>query len=142
MRLNTIKRYASAVSQYREIGVHTGVESAPPHRLIQMLLDGALEKISIASGHIKRREVAQKGIHISWAISIIEGLRTSLNMESGGELAGNLDRLYEYVSRRLMEANLRNDPALLDEVQRLLAEVRAGWQDIQPFESAKASSEI
>jgi flagellar protein FliS len=107
-----------------------------------MLLDGALDKISIANGHMKRGEVAQKGAHISWAISIIEGLRTSLNIESGGELAGNLDRLYEYASQRLVEANLRNDPALLDEVQGLLAEVRAGWQDIQPPGSAMAFSKI
>ena len=132
MRPNTVKRSNSlAVNQYTKVGVQTGVESASSHRLIQMLLDGALSKISIAGGHMKRGEIPEKGAHISWAISIIEGLRSSLNRESGGELAENLDRLYEYMLRQLVVANLRNDPAVLDEVHGLLAEIRSGWMGIR-----------
>jgi len=116
---------------YRDIGVHTGVESASAHKLILMLMDGAQEKISTASGHMQRGELARKGENIGWAISIIGGLRDSLNLEAGGELAANLERLYEYMSRRLVEANRDNDPAALQEVQGLLHEIRSGWLGIQ-----------
>jgi flagellar protein FliS len=132
MTLNTLKQSnSSVISQYLRIGVQTSVESASPHRLIQILLDGALSRISIAGGHMKREEIPEKGAQISWAISIIDGLRGSLNKEAGGEVAENLDRLYEYMSRRLLEANLRNDAGALEEVHGLLSEIRSAWMDIE-----------
>lgn len=132
MTLNTLKQSnSSVISQYLQIGIQTSVEAASPHRLIQILLDGALSRISIAGGHMKRGEIPEKGAQISWAISIIDGLRGSLNKESGGEVAENLDRLYEYMSRRLMEANLRNDAVAMEEVHGLLSEIRSAWMDIE-----------
>ena len=120
----------ASLKQYGNVSVQTEVESASPHRLIQMLMEGALSRIAAAKGHLARGEIAPKGERISWAISIIEGLRTSLDHEAGGEIAANLDRLYEYMGARLVEANLRNDPAILDEVSALLLNVKEGWDAI------------
>jgi flagellar protein FliS len=120
----------SAVQQYNRVGVTTSVEAASPHRLIQMLMAGALEKIAIAKGHMERNEIAQKGSHISWAISIIDGLRASLNLEAGGEIAQNLDDLYDYMTRRLARANVENNIDLLDEVASLLRTIKGAWDEI------------
>ena len=120
----------SAVQQYNRVGVTSSVEAASPHRLIQMLMAGALEKIAIAKVHMERNEIAQKGSHIIWAISIIDGLRASLNLEAGGEIAQNLDDLYDYMTRRLARANVENNIDLLDEVASLLRTIKGAWDDI------------
>ena len=116
--------------QYGKVAVGSEVNYASPHRLVQMLMEGALEKIAMAKGHMDRKEHAEKGKHINWAISIINGLQGSLNMEEGGEMANNLDSLYDYMVRRLSEANLNNDLAILDEVSSLLLEIKSAWDVI------------
>jgi flagellar protein FliS len=119
-----------ALNQYGKVATQTKVASADPHRLIEMLLAGALEKIANAKGFMQRGEVAQKGSQLTWAISIIDGLRMSLDKEAGGEIARNLDDLYDYVERRLFQANLENDPSILDEVTSLLREIKSAWDAI------------
>ncbi len=129
--------HANGAQQYKKVGAQSGVASASPHRLIQMLLEGALEKINLAKGYMQRGEIALKGNHISWAISIIDGLRMSLDREAGGEIADNLDALYDYMGRRLAEANMSNDPAMLEEVSALLLEIKSAWDAIpQEFREA------
>jgi len=123
-------RNHAALSHYRNVNTSTGVEDATPHRLIQMLLEGALDKIAAARGHMRHGDAAEKGRHISWAISIISGLQGSLDLEQGGEVARNLDALYDYMVRRLGEAGAGNDPAILDEVASLLLEVKRGWDEL------------
>ncbi|WP_029135077.1 flagellar export chaperone FliS [Sedimenticola selenatireducens] len=123
-------RMKSALSQYNSVSVNSGVEDATPHRLVQMLMEGALDKIAAAKGHMARNEPADKGRYISWAISIVSGLQSSLDMESGGELSRNLDDLYDYMVRRLGEAGAKNDPKILDEVSSLLLEVKSAWDVI------------
>jgi flagellar protein FliS len=120
----------SALNEYKQVGVQSGIENASPHRLIQMLMEGALDKISIAMGSMKRGEVAKKGEYIGWAMSIIDGLRASLDKSIDTELVTNLDGLYEYMGHRLLEANLNNDPDILVEVATLLREIKAGWDGI------------
>lgn len=120
----------SAVKQYNQVGVASGVEQASPHRLILMLMEGALDKVAMAKGFMERKDIAKKGSHISWAISIIDGLRASLNKDSGGEIADNLDDLYDYMIRRLLRANIENNADLLDEVISLLRSVRDAWVQI------------
>jgi flagellar protein FliS len=122
--------YRRALSQYSSVSVHTGVEDASPHRLIQILLDAALARIAEGIGHMARREVAQKGQSISLAIAIVGGLRNSLNLELGGEIAQNLDSLYEYMTRRLLQANLANDPCVLEEVRGLLGDIKEAWEAV------------
>ena len=126
-----------AVKQYAQMGVQTVVDTASPHRLIQMLLEGALGRIATASGHIKHGNITEKGTQISWAISIIGGLRGSLNMEAGGQLAQNLDALYEYASQRLLEANVDNDLDKLSEAYSVLNQIREGWNGIADTPEAK-----
>ncbi|WP_428603351.1 flagellar export chaperone FliS [Sedimenticola sp.] len=123
-------RVNSALSHYKSVSVSSGVEDATPHRLVQMLMEGALDKIAAAKGHMLRNEPADKGRYISWAISIISGLQSSLDMEAGGELSQNLDDLYDYMVRRLGESGAKNDPAILDEVASLLLEVKSAWDVI------------
>ena len=126
------------LQKYGEVGAQTGVAYASPHRLIQMLMDGDLDKIALARGYMLRGEVALKGSHISWAISIIEGLRMSLDQQAGGEIAQNLGALYDYMERRLLEANLKNDPEMLNEVSGLLHQIKGAWDAIS--ETARNSA--
>jgi flagellar protein FliS len=121
---------SNAVRQYRQLKADVAVESATPHRLIQMLFEGALEHLASAKGHLRRRELARKGEAISKAISIIGCLQEGLNLEAGGVIAHNLDALYDYMQRRLLQANLASEPMLLDEVADLLREIKAGWDAI------------
>ena len=137
--MNMVKLH-SAVEQYNRVGVSSGVESADPHQLIQMLMNGALEKIAIAKGHMERNDISQKGGNISWAISIIDGLRASLNVDDGGEIAQNLDDLYDYMTRRLARANIENNPDLLDEVSSLVRSVKGAWDEMPESSSNKSES--
>lgn len=120
----------TGVNQYKDVNRQTGVTEASPHRLIQMLLDGAIDKVAVATGAMQRGEIENKGNHITSAVSIIIGLRSSLDLEGGGEIARNLNDLYDYMMRRLMEAHQANDVAALDEVASLLREVKRGWDAI------------
>jgi len=119
-----------ALKQYNKINLQTSIESASPHRLIQMLMDGALARLAQAKGHMKANSIAQKGEDISMAISIIGGLRDSLDNDKGGEVANNLDSLYEYMTYRLMESNLKNEVSMIDEVYDLLIEIKSAWDAI------------
>lgn len=118
---------SNALQQYQRVGVQSEVDNASPHRLVQMLMAGAAARIAAAMRHLARGAVAEKGQSISLAISIIAGLRASLDKERGGEIAENLDGLYDYMTRRLLEANLKNDRVMLEEVQSLLKRIRDGW---------------
>ncbi|MCK7510347.1 MAG: flagellar export chaperone FliS [Desulfobacterales bacterium] len=129
----------NALRQYQQMNAQTGVAYASPHRLIQMLMEGALERIAVAKGCIQRQDIAGKGEQIGKAIDIIGGLREGLNQEAGGELAANLDALYDFMQQRLVEANLRSDVALLDEVVELLRPVKEAWDAIGSAPNAEDS---
>jgi flagellar protein FliS len=123
---------ATALKQYQQVGVHGAIMDATPHRLIQMLLDGALTRILSAKGHMKQNNIAKKGEQIGNAISIIESLKASLDFKQGGEISKNLDALYEYIGHILLKANTENNPELLDEAGKLLSQVKMGWDAIEP----------
>ena len=121
------KRAAS----YASIGVDTGVSTADPHKLILMLFDGAVLAISSAAVALADEDTPRKGLNISKAIDIItNGLKVSLDMDSGGELAVRLAALYDYMAERLVYANLNNSRPALDEVAGLLRDLRDAWQQI------------
>lgn len=122
--------YGSAAA-YESVGRETGVTSADPHQLIVMLFDGALLCVAAAEQHMRNKQIAAKGENISKAISIIaNGLKASLNIEVGGELAQRLSALYEYMCQRLLQANLHNDGGALQEVHKLLGELKGAWEQI------------
>jgi flagellar protein FliS len=117
----------AAMRQYQQVSVHSGIMDASPHRLVQMLMEGALEKIALAKGYMTNNEIANKGENIGKAIAIVGGLQGSLNHDSGGEISANLNRLYDYMSTRLVIANLHNDASILDEVTSLMMDIKMGW---------------
>ena len=130
---------SGALKQYQQIDVQATVAGASPHALIHLLLKGGLERIAMAKAYMCRGD-NHKGVLISQAISILDGLRTSLDLEVGGEIAKNLDNLYEYCQRRLLNANLSNDPAMLDEVTSLLREISSAWDAISPVDNPGGAS--
>jgi flagellar secretion chaperone FliS len=116
---------------YAKVGLETNISSASPHKLIVMLYDGALVAILKALTHMKSGNIAEKGKAVSHAIAIIDnGLRASLDRNAGGQIAQSLDSLYDYMSRQLLLGNLENKPEKLEEVQRLLADLRGAWNTI------------
>lgn len=120
----------SAMREYRQVNLRQVVEGATPHRLVQLMMERVLAKIAIARGHLQRNAIAEKGKHIGDAISIINGLQVSLNHKADSELCGNFDALYDYMARRLLEANLHNDEAKLQEVADLMRQVKEAWDAI------------
>lgn len=120
----------NALRQYQQVNTDAAVLGASSHRLIEMLMDGALDRITIAKNHLRLDQSACKGEQIGKVIDIIGGLREGLNEEAGGDIAANLNNLYDYMQRRLLQANLNSDPGILDEVAGLLREVRDGWHAI------------
>jgi len=120
----------TALKQYQTVNTQAQVFDASPHRLIQMLMEGGLSRLAQARGALERGQVGLKGELIGKTIAIIGGLREGLDLQQGGELAANLDSLYDYMVSRLIEANLKNDAALLDEVTGLLRNIKTGWDGI------------
>ena len=136
--------YNAGASAYAKIGTESAAMSASPQQLITMLFDGAKTAITMARHHMAHKDIAAKGAAISKAINIVEnGLKASLDLALGGtagaELVDNLAALYDYINERLMYANLRNDPALLDEADRLLESIGSAWREIDPRQSGRAS---
>ena len=121
----------NSAATYAKVGLETSVAAADPHRLILMLFDGALLSIATAGNALEEGRVADKGRAISRAIDIVSsGLRASLNFSAGDELPNRLAALYDYMTARLVHANLHNDPAALKEVSRLLGEIKSAWEEI------------
>lgn len=127
--LGTSRRYAE---QYRKLGVTSTVTEADPHKLVALLLSGACERIRQAEACLSQGDLARKGKAIGEACAIVGHLNGSLDHEAGGQIAGNLSSLYDYLVRRLTEANLNNDPAALQESLQLLGEIDAAWNAIPP----------
>ena len=120
-----------ALKAYAEVGVETGVAAANPHKLILMLFEGAMLAVASAKMHMQRKEIKQRGESISKAIMIIEsGLKASLDLKSGGQMAERLSALYDYMLGRLLYVSTHNRPEPLDEVAHLLSELSAAWAAI------------
>jgi flagellar protein FliS len=121
----------SGASAYAKVGLETGVVAASPHKLIVMLFEGAIAATNAAITHMKAGQFEQKAKSISHAIQIIEeGMRASLDKKAGGDIAANLDALYGYIVQRLLQANLRNQPELLEESLTLLSDLKSSWDAI------------
>ena len=119
------------VNAYASVGLETGVLAATPHKLILMLFQGAHVALSSALVHMKNGDITAKGEALSKAIAIINsGLQASLDVEAGGDLARQLNALYEYMGRRLLQANLHNNSEYIEEVSRLLGQLSDAWAKI------------
>ena len=131
----------AAMNAYRSVGVESIADSAAPHQLVVMLFNGARAAVAAAKLHLERQETAAKCEAIGKAIAIIDGgLKASLDLKVGGELARNLSDLYAFMAQRLLYANLKNDGSALDEVAQLLAQLGEAWETIaaKPVAAAQA----
>lgn len=109
------------------------IEEITPHQIITLLLDGAMERIDKAISRLNEGDVDTAADLVQKTIGIVGGLRDSLDMDAGGDIAENLDALYEYIVTRLDAINSNGEPiTVLDEVRKLLSEVHAGWVGIEP----------
>lgn len=123
-------KHRSAMARYGKVAAESEVAYASQHRLVQMLMEGALDKVATAKGQIDRGDLEGKSRHITWAISILNGLRSSLDMQAGGSIAANLEDLYSYMNRRLIDANVQNSIEALDEVAGLMLEIKGAWDSM------------
>lgn len=136
--------YASShagAKAYARLGLETSVMNASQQQLMLMLFDGAKSAITMARHHMAQGEIAAKGNAISKAINIVDnGLKVALEADPSDpaecELVANLSQLYDYIGQRLLFANLRNDPVLLDEADRLLEDISSAWREIDPHQSS------
>ncbi len=120
-----------AANAYANVGLETGVVAANPHQLIIMLYEGAELAVRMAIKHIDEGDLVKKSAAITKASTIIlEGLRAALDTRKGGELAVQLDALYDYMGKRLMLAHLKNQTGPLEEVRDLLRELHGAWKQI------------
>jgi len=128
-----------ALSQYKSVDLEASVKTASPHQLITMLFDGALGSAARAKGCVERGDIEGRSRLINKSTDIIVNLRAMLDHENGGEISENYDRLYEYLIRRLFEANKLNSIEILDEVISLLTELKEGWATIPPDKRKQSS---
>ena len=123
--------YKSGAKQYQQVNITSEVLDADPHRLIQMLMEGALTRLVQSKGAIERKDMETKAALLGRVIDIIQTLQSSLDHNTGGDISTNLDSLYDYMVHRIIEATSRNDITIIDEVMRLLVEVKSGWDGIR-----------
>lgn len=131
----------NALKQYQNVDLRATAETASPHKLIEMLIDGALTAMAKAKGAIERSEIEERTRQINKANEIVIGLRGSLDFEKGGEIAANLESLYDYMNRTLMSANRENSADKVQEVMNLMLQIKQGWAGMpEDVKQGKASS--
>ncbi len=119
-----------AYQSYQAIHLHAQTAQASPLQLVLVLMDGLLDELARARAHIEARRFELKAASLDKCVSIINGLSSALDLEAGGEVVHNLARLYDYCADRLYRAGVEMNPAVVDEVQRLLGQIRGGWQGV------------
>jgi flagellar protein FliS len=125
----------SGLNHYKSISTLGQMSDATPHRVTQLMLETLATRIAEAHGHAQRGEAEARGTAIGKAIGIVEGLVMSLDVKRGGEIATNLEALYDYISRSLLTANLNGKEDKLTEVAALVSEIKSGWDAIGAAES-------
>ena len=120
----------NALKQYKSVDLRATIETASPHKLISMLLDGALNSLAKAKGAIERNSIEERTTHLNKASEIVVGLKGSLDLEQGGEVAANLNDLYDYMIRTIIEANRSNDGEKVQETMSLMLEIKQGWTEM------------
>ncbi|KAA0876594.1 flagellar export chaperone FliS [Nitrincola tapanii] len=121
---------ANALKQYKSVDLQATVQTASPHKLISMLLAGALEAYAKGKGAAERKDFEARANHLNKAMEIVLGLKSCLDMDQGGEVSENLDRLYDYILMNTLTASRNNDAELIQELIGLLLEVKEGWDEM------------
>jgi flagellar protein FliS len=131
----------SSLKSYRKVSLDSEISVASPHRIVQMMFAGGLERLAQSRYAIENADVKNKGIYIGKAIGIINGLNNSLNMDEGGDIAGNLSQLYDFIVMKVTEANLNNDVKAIDDAVSVLRTLKEGWDAI-PKDKHHLTSEL
>ncbi len=135
--------YSKGAKGYSQVSLQTEVMEADPHKLIQLLLEGSLTRLAMAKSFIEQREVEKKNEKIGQVVEILGSLQESLDHERGGDISMNLERLYDYMARRLFEANRLNDNDIITEVMGLLLEIKTGWEGIrESYEDLRGQGKV
>lgn len=133
--------FSRAAAAYQSTGIETSVNGASPHQLIALLFDALQQALAAAHAAMLRKDIPTKAKQIVRAVRLLEeGLKAGLDMEHGGDIARTLRTLYDYCTQRLTHANLHNDAAAIEEVQRLVAPVADAWRQIGPQAQAPAQA--
>ncbi|UXH76897.1 flagellar export chaperone FliS [Roseateles amylovorans] len=119
-----------AYQSYQTVHLHAQTAQASPLQLVLVLMDGLLDELARARAHIEARRYELKAVSLDKCVSIINGLSSALDLESGGEVVRNLAQLYDYCAERLYRAGVELDTGIVDEVRRLLGQIRGGWQGV------------
>ena len=120
----------SSLKSYRKVSLDSEIAVASPHRIIQMMFAGGLERLAQSRYAIENNDMKNKGLLIGKAIGIINGLNSSLNMDEGGEIAANLSQLYDFIIMKVTEANIQNDVKAIDDAVGVLRTLKEGWDAI------------
>ncbi|AUT41204.1 flagellar export chaperone FliS [Aeromonas caviae] len=129
--------YNKSLGVYKKNSLEAELSVADPHKVIQLLMQGFLERVAQAKGAIERSDYQLKSDRISSANAILNGLKDSLDM-SQGEISERLFSLYEYMGERLLDASVKMEVSPLDESMKLMLMIKESWDKIPDQEKQKA----
>lgn len=121
-----------AFTEYQQTNAATAVMDASPHQLTQLLLKAAMDKLSVAVGAVERNDIQLRVASIARAIDIVIELKSTLDVEKGGDVAAELDRLYQFVLDQLLDANSQSDPSKLQAAREIIGTIHEAWVQIAP----------
>lgn len=123
--------YQEAYSSYHATNLDAQASRASPIELVLLLTDGLLEELARARAHIVGKRYEARAASINKCVDIINGLSSSLDFESGGQVVANLANLYDFCAVHLNGAGVKQDPAMVDEVVKIMNTIRQGWAGVQ-----------
>ncbi|MDR9826001.1 flagellar export chaperone FliS [Vibrio sp. FNV 38] len=119
-----------SLQAYKKVSVDSQLSAASPHKIVQMLMAGAVERLIQGKAAMLQGDIPVKGERLGKALDIIISLRSCLSMKDGGDIAQNLDQLYDFMINQISSANIKNDPQPLDDVVEILREIKSAWDQI------------
>ncbi|MFC3025601.1 flagellar export chaperone FliS [Vibrio zhugei] len=119
-----------SLQAYKKVSVDSQLSAASPHKVVQMLMAGAIERLIQGKAAMQQHNIAVKGERLGKALDIIISLRGCLSMDDGGEIAQNLDQLYEFLITQITTSNQLNQPELLDDAIEIIREIKSAWDQI------------
>ncbi|SJN54857.1 flagellar export chaperone FliS [Vibrio ruber] len=131
-----------SLQAYKKVSVDSQLSAASPHKVVQMLMAGAIERLIQGKAAMMQGNIPVKGERLGKALDIVISLRSCLSMEDGGDIARNLDQLYEFVITQITQANHLNEPELLDDVIDIIREIKSAWDQIPSEYHHLTSSEV
>ena len=129
--------YNKNIRAYKSTTLEAELSVADPHRVIQLMMQGVLERLALAKGAIDRRDFEKKSDTISAALALLNALQDSLDL-SHGQVPQDMLALYLYMKDRLTDASTHMDVAALDEVTNLMTTIKSAWDQIPEAEKQKA----